>query len=238
MSPLPRVLFWPLGKPDLETAQDDAKQALENLKQSDLDITSIEEMTWWEPTEIPRLARSVKKKDFDLVVIFSATHGTVKCITAVAQTFKIPSVIWAIPLRYSLATSGLASSYLSERGYYVRLLCNSPNDDSVRPKIETIAKAARAYSQSKQYRIGIVGSLSPLMISLPYNLPLLKKKLGPKIIEIKMASLGRALNSIKKKEIETAASEIGARYPVKVNAEILEKAVRFQLGVRKIVKTM
>ncbi len=170
------------------------------------------------------------------MLIFSATHGTVRCITAVAKRYKIPTIIWAIPLRYSLATSGLASSYLRERGYFVRLLCNEPTDEKVKIEVETVARAARANKESKEYKIGIIGILSPLMISLPYNLALLKKRLGPTTIEISMPSLDRTLKSVKGRDVENAVTDIEARYPVKVSKEMLAKAAKFQLAVRKIVK--
>ena len=226
-----------MGNPDLETAQQDAKEALENLGRADLDITTVEKMTWWTPNEIPNLARSVKKTDFDILVVFSATYGTVRCITAAAKRFKIPAVIWAIPTRYSLATSGLANSYLRERGYFVRLICNEPKDESVRSNIETIARAARAAREAKNRRIGIIGSLSPLMISLPFNLPLLKKKLGPTTVKIGLPSLEKALKSVKDSDVQNAVSQIEEKYLVNVNHKILEKAALFQLAVSRIVKT-
>ncbi|MGI0080001.1 MAG: hypothetical protein ACRECH_10285 [Nitrososphaerales archaeon] len=232
----PSVLFWPLGNPELETAQEDAKVALMNLGQADLDIRPVERMTWCTPSEIPKLARSVKKKDLDAVVVFSATHGTVRCITAIVKRFKLPAVIWAIPSRYSLATSGIAKSYLGERGYFTRLLCNAPNDDSVRPQIETIARAARASREAKTRRIGIIGNLSPLMISLPYNLPLLKKKLGPKTVKIGLPSLENKLESISDSDVHKEVSKLKEKYQINVGGNTLAKAVRFQLAVREIVK--
>ena len=232
----PSVLFWPLGNPELETAEQDAKEALLNIGQADLDITPVKKMTWWAPTEIPKLARSVRKKDFDIVVVFSATHGTVRCITSIVKRYRLPAVIWAIPTRYSLATSGLANSYLRERGHFVRLLCNEPKDESVRVEIETIARAARASREAKTRRIGIIGTLSPLMISLPYDLPLLKKKLGPKTMKISLPSLENALKSVNDSDVQNEVSKLEEKYRVNVGKNVLAKALRFQLAVRKIVK--
>lgn len=232
----PSVLFWPLGDSKLESAEEDSKKALENLARSDLDITSIGKMTWWEPVEIPKLARAVRGKKFDLVVIFSATHGTVRCSTAIAQRFRLPTVIWAIPSRYSLATSGIAAGYLRDRNRWVKLLCYSPEDTSVRKDVETVARAARANSEFRKEKIGIIGKLSPLMISLPYDLALLKSRLGAETKEIPTTRLDRELDSLKGAEVGRMISEYRDRYGISVSDSTLKKALRFQLAVRNIVE--
>ncbi len=233
----PRVLFWPLGNPELETAQQDGRDALENLKQTDLDIVSVDKMTWWEPSEIPGLARKAPKKDIDLIVIFSATHGTVRCITAIGERFrKIPLLIWSIPIRYSLATSGLGAEYLRDRGHSVKLLNNSPGDIAVREEITAAARAARSFRLSKSFRIGLIGNLSPLMISLPYNLTLLKRKLGPLTLKISLPRLANTLKSVKDSEISDKLTEYKSKYSSKVSDQTLANALRFQLAIRKFVQ--
>ena len=233
----PHVLFWPVGNRELETAQEDAKKALENLKGADLDVSSIQKMTWWEPTEIPKLSRQVSRKDLDLIVVFSATHGTVRCITAIGERFrKIPLVVWSIPIRYSLATSAIATSYMRERGHSVTLLNNEPSDTSVRAEIEVIARAARSYRLSKSLKIGIIGNLSPLMISIPYNVTLLKSRLGPSTTKISIPVLDRSLKSVTDSEVNELVSEYKEKYSVNVSDQTLAKAVRFQLAVRKLAK--
>lgn len=234
-STVPRVLFWPLGNPEMKEAVADAAEALKNIKNANVSITAIEEMTWWEPKQIPRLARSVKKDQVDLVVIFAATFATVLCSTSIVKHLKIPALIWAVPSRYALATSGLASSFLGDRGYRVRLTCHEPGDSTVRSEVETVARAARAYHQFRKNKIGIIGKRSPLMISLPYDLELLKRKLGVTTQPISLPTLDKALKSVSQKEIESTVSEFEQRFRVNVSREALSKAVRFQLAVRKIV---
>jgi L-fucose isomerase-like protein len=235
MIPRPKVLFWPIGDEHLESAASDAKEVLTNLSESTLEITSINEMTWWKPTEIPRLAGSVRGREFDTVVIFSATYYTSLCIVDIVKRFKVPTVIWTLPTRYSLASSGLAASYLKERGYWIRLLCADPDDNTARAEVETVARAAHALQNSRKTRIGIIGKLSPLMISLPYDLNLLEKKLGPSTVQISIQSLDTALQSITQEEVDTAVSGFKEKFSVKVGGDILAKAVRFQLAVRKLV---
>ncbi|MDG7002160.1 MAG: hypothetical protein JRN15_23925 [Nitrososphaerota archaeon] len=232
----PRILFWPLGDAKLESALDDARFALDNLKQADLDITAVKKMTWWEPTEIPKLARTLRGKKFDMVLIFSATHGTVRCSTAIAQRFKLPLVIWALPTRYSLATSGIAAGYLRDKGRWVKLICAESGDEDVRATIYSVAQAARANSQSHEKRIGIIGRLSPLMISLPYDLPLLKRKLGPTAHEISAERVERELKAVSNEEVSDAVTEYKQKYTVSVSDSTLSKALRFQFAVRKIVQ--
>lgn len=233
----PRVLFWPLGNPELETAQKDAVDALENLRQASLDVVSVDKMTWWEPSEIPSLARKAPKKNIDLIVVFSATHGTVRCITAIGEIFrKTPLLIWSIPIRYSLATSGLGAEYLRDHGRSVKLLNNSPSDPAIREEILVAARAARSYRLARSLHIGLIGDLSPLMISLPYNLPLLKRKLGPSTTKISLPRLARALKSIKDSEISDKLKEYKTKYSIKVSDQTLASALRFQLAVRKFVE--
>jgi len=233
---IPSVLFWPLGNPKLETAEEDASLALDNLKHTALDITSVSEMTWWEPKEIARLARPFRKREFDAVVIFAATYATSLCAVELGKRFKLPTVIWTLPARYSLASCGLAASYLRERGYWVRLLCSEPDEPSTRSEIETVARAAHALRQSRKTRIGIVGKLSPLMISLPYNITLLHKNLGPETFEIDMQEIDKALRSVNEQQTKRTVSAYKERFQLKVNDDMLLKAVRFQLAVRTLVK--
>lgn len=208
------------------------------MSHAELDVEAVNKLTWWTPKEIPQLARRIKnKRRFDLLVVFSASHGTVRCIRAIVELFKLPAIIWALPTRYSLATSGLAASYLKERGYWARLLCNDADDPSIREQVEKIARASRALRQSKQASIGVIGRLSPLMISLPYNLKLLRRRLGVQAKEISLDSLRRILQSIPKDQVETAVSLYEKKYSVRVSGEALSKAVRFQLAVRKIIES-
>lgn len=237
---MPRVLFWPLGNPELETAIEDSKRALENLRTRNLKISAVEKMTWWEPTEIPKIARSIDLNDQDLLVIFSATHGTVRCITAVAELFnrrrKVPTIIWSIPVRYSLATSGLALSYLRERNLWVRMLCTEPSDESAPKEIESIARAAHAFAESRKKKIGLVGNLGPLMISLPSDPLILRRKLGPKTFKITEQSLDKMLRSISDADVQKQVALLKEKYPVQVKDKSLSKAARFQLAVRKFVE--
>ncbi len=239
--PKAKVLFWPLGNADLETVKQDVARALASLRSANVDVTAIEEIIWWDPKQIPRLARTLgnKEKEFDLVLIFSATHRTVRCISAIGRRFsKLPLVIWAVPERYSLATSGLAASYLRERGHYVKMFNNAADDRSVLPEIETIARAARSYRLSRRMQVGIIGKRSPLMISWPYNLVLLKSKLGPTVHEIPLPKLERALKSVTDAQVEDTLEEYKQKYKVNVSDETLGKAVRFQLAVRKLTEKL
>ena len=229
------MLFWPVGDQNLETASADAKAALSNLAETSLDITPIAVMTCRKPTDIPRLAKSVNGRDFDCLVLFSATYLTALCIIAIVKRFKVPAIVWALPRRYALASSGLAASYLRERGYWLRLLCAEPDDRGVKAEIETIARVSHALRQSKATRIGLVGKPSPLMVSLPYDLELLQRRLGPKTIEISMQSLDRALKSVKPEAVESAVLEFKQKFDVKVQDAMLAKTVRFQLAVKEIV---
>jgi L-fucose isomerase-like protein len=233
----PSVLFWPVGNPELETAKADAQVALENLRDTDLDVTAVEKMTWWEPTEIPALARKVLRQEFDLIVVFSATHGTVRCISAIGERFEnVPKLVWSLPFRYSLATSAIAISYLRERGHSVKLLNHEPSDPKICSEIELVAKAGRSFRLSRKLKIGIIGDLSPLMISLPYDFDLLRKKLGPATRKIPIPLLNRTLKSVKNTEVADAVEDYKTKYDVKISDETLGKAVRFQLAVKKLVE--
>ena len=145
-------------------------------------------------------------------------------------------LIWSIPVRYALATSGLGAEYLRDHGHSVKLLNNSPKDPAIRDEISVTARAARSYRLSRSLRIGLIGNLSPLMISLPYNLPLLKRKLGPSTIKITMPRLARMLKSIRESEIGQKLDEYKTKYSVKVSDQALANALRFQLAVRQFVK--
>jgi L-fucose isomerase-like protein len=73
------------------------------------------------------------------------------------------------------------------------------------------------------------------MVSIPYDLELLQRRLGPKTIEISTQSLDRALRSVKPEAVESAVLEFKQKFDVKVQDAMLAKAVRFQLAVREIV---
>lgn len=233
----PRILFWPLGNPSLESSQEDARRALENLKETGFNFTTIDKMTWWEPSEISKLARSIRMNDFDLIVVFSATHGTVRCIAKIGRLYrKTPFFIWSIPIRYSLATSAIAARYLRDIGIYVKLTNRKPEDRSIHSEVSPLARSAHAQRLSNSLRIGLLGNISPLMITLPHDLRLLQTRLGPKTSRVTMAELEHELDKVNQKKIGEKLSDYRKRYDIKVKDEILKNAIRFQLAVSRIIK--
>ncbi len=237
MTSKPSVLFWPLGNPKIQSAIEDAKRALENLRAASVDVTPIDTMTWQKPIDIPKLVASVSGGAFDLLVIFSATYGTCLCSAAIVKRFKLPVVIWAAPVMNALATCGLASSHLRDRGFWVRLLSSPADDPYVRSEVETVARAAHTQRQLRKTRIGLIGKPTDLIsLALPLNAALLRKKLGAQLVRISIPTLDMALKSIDDQEVQRKSSAYQEKFSVKIGSEALAKAVRFDIAVRNLVE--
>jgi L-fucose isomerase-like protein len=73
------------------------------------------------------------------------------------------------------------------------------------------------------------------MISLPYDLNLLKRKLGPTTYEIGIPNLETELRRVKDNEIREKIRAYREKFGISVSDAILEKAIRFQLAVSSLV---
>ncbi|MEM4297818.1 MAG: hypothetical protein QW815_05570, partial [Nitrososphaerota archaeon] len=161
----PKLGFVALGNPRLEEAKNDMKKVLESLKNLELEVIAVDKMTWRMPQEVPEIAEGLKDQDLDLLLILSTTAATSLCIAELSERLALPLLVWALPTRYAVASSAAAIGYLKERGKQVNYMARGVGDEEAYKRVLDLAKVYHTVKQIKRSKIGILGGLSPYILS-------------------------------------------------------------------------
>lgn len=232
----PKVGVIPFGELTTEEIREDLEAALRNISNSDLEIVKSEPV--FSQLETIRVASEFARQDLDLLVLIPL-HGvtSVQQVLA-AENCRVPTVIWALPVRYSLPSGAISHGTLRDRGFKVKIVYGAPNSADVVKKIASIARVAFTINRLKESRIGLIGGVFQPMVSAYYDKNILRDKLGPDVVRINIVDVKQAFSRVKEEEVDREFDSISQRFRIDVDEDILRKALKFHLALKRIVNEL
>ena len=225
----------PIGKvntPDVKTDLDDASANLETLN-----MELVIEKPKYDETQIIQAASELKGKQIDLLVLLPLHGACAPLLVLAAEHSEAKTVIWALPVRYSLPTSASAIGALNDKTTRAALVFGPATDKKVTEQIELRARTNFAINSLKETRIGTLGGIFSLMTASYYDKNVLRARLGPDVVHIPVSDYRKVLTEIDEDEISKACQEIPKYIKIRVDNKLLTEAMKHHLALRKLART-
>jgi L-fucose isomerase-like protein len=178
---------------------------------------------------------SEKRPDLLLIIVLRGLSA--RAIETAALLSHVPVLIWPIQGRHSLPSSTLAVGALQESRVPVELLYTPPDYPDSLERLQLITRAARAFSQIHQSRIGIIGDLFPNLISCRYDPQIVSSRLGTTLVSISYKEIRDSIQSISQhiREIEQLRQEIAMMcIGSEVDGNALDAGLRLHLALKQV----
>jgi len=179
----------------------------------------------------------LSEKTPDLLLIIVLRGLSAQAIVAAARLIRVPILIWPVQGRFSLPSSTLALGELRESEAPVELFYTPPDHPDSIERIQLITRAARAYSQIHQSRIGVIGGLFPNLVSCRYDPRKVRSRLGITLVSISFEEIRESFQSISKhiRAIEQLRQEIALMHlDAETQGAALGSSLKLHLALKQV----
>lgn len=190
--------FVAIARPtfDIPLAETLTAQARKTLAEAGYDLVAVEKLVMT-PDDLDRALADLAANPVDLVIVLQATFADSTMICHLADSLKIPVLLWALPeertggrLRLnSFCGINLAAHSLRRAGIRYGYLYAAPDDPAALARIDILSKAAAVQRKLRNARIGRVGENPAGFATCLVNYDGLRDKLGIAIEEIRLAEV-------------------------------------------------
>jgi L-fucose isomerase-like protein len=232
-----RIGFVPIARPTFDTAlaAEATARARQHLVNAGWELSAPEEMVM-DAEAAQAVAADLQEQPPDLLLVFQATFADATMTIAIAEAVEAPLLLWALPespsggrLRLnSLCGINLSAFSLKRSGRCFRYIYASPEDPTVLPQVETLARAGRALRLLRQARVGVIGQHPDGFDPCDYHAERLHTLLGVEVLSFDLPALFAKIKSQPAERVETRLASLNKTL---INlAELDQKAVRGTLS--------
>ena len=208
---MPKIGFIAIGHPDYisEASSMLTNQAVDRMKKSGIQIFEAKE-TATDSQNARFLSKQLVKQDLDGVILFLATWMECPVAMSVIREIEhLPFALWGTPMFENnglMDSTGSFVSFAMFKGsldrleYSYKSILGLPTDDLIINEAETFCIAAEAYSQLKTSAIGLVGYTSMSIYPGTFDHLLMRKAIGPEIVQMDTYTLLNKMDEINENE--------------------------------------
>jgi L-fucose isomerase-like protein len=181
----------------------------------------------------------LSEKDLDLLLLIVLRGLSAETIEAATQASPVPSLILPVQGRYALASSALAVGAMRESKALVELVYAPPDHPDFIRKCQQIARVAKAYSQIRKSRVGVIGGLFPNLVSCRYDSKIISSRLGMTLLPISFEAVRSSFQTIagRTQEVEKLHQEITSSHNVNTADEnALDAGIQLHLALKQIAQ--
>jgi len=188
------------------------------------------------------VGHSVEKligKTPDLLLIIPLRGLSAQIIEKAVMMSQVPCLIWPIQGSFALPSSTLAIGALRASGIPAELFYAPPDYPRSIEKLQSITRAATAFSRLRKSRIGVIGKLFPNLVSCRYDPQIVSARFGTAVIPIDFQeirdSLQRARHNLS--EVEQLHQEIASSYEANPDdTQFLDAGIQLHLVLKQIAQ--
>jgi L-fucose isomerase-like protein len=244
---MPKIGFISVGHPDYinDTSAILKYKAIESMEKIGIQVISAEK-TAADSQSARLFANKLIKQDLDGVVLFLETW--MECpvaMSAIREIEHLPFALWGTPMFNNNGQSVSTGSFVSfamfkgsldRLEYNYEAILGQPSQKSVIEKIKAFAIAAEAYSRMKITSIGLVGYTSMSIYPGTFDHLLMRKAIGPEIVQMDTYTLLNKMGDIKDSECDDTIQYLKSTAKIRndVTNENLITVSKMYLALKKI----
>jgi L-fucose isomerase-like protein len=187
--------------------------------------------------EARQSVRALSDKNPDLLLIIILRGVSAETVVAAAMMSPAPCLVLPVQGRYALPSSALAVGALQDSMVPVELLYAPPEHPEFMRRLGCFVRAAKAYSQIRKSRIGVVGDLFPNLVSCRYDAQIVNSRLGITLLPISFDTIRSSIQTISGdiQAIKESHMEITSSYKVDTADEnALDAGIKLHLALKQI----
>ncbi len=231
----PIVTALPIGEFDLKSVKSEFNAIIRVFEGLGIDIYIADPASSEE--EARQSITELTKRNPDIILLIPLRGLSAQTIETTVLTSPNLCLIWPLQGRFALPSSTLAVGALQETGVPVELFYAPPDNTTTPPKIQSIIRAAKAYSRLSHSRIGIIGNLFPNLVSCRYDPGIIESRLGTTFHSIPFEEIRDVMKSISHHvhEIEQFRQEITSKYTIRASdLNLLDGGVQLHLVLKQL----
>jgi L-fucose isomerase-like protein len=238
--------FIAIGHPDYagELALAKTKEAVNAMQNSGIDVL-FDELIHTDIKSAGQAAASLLKEKTSSVILFPATW--VECpavMAAVTEIAHLPFALWGMGMfdhegkkesTGSFVSLAMLTGAFKKMEYPHEVFVGNPDDSKTIREILAFTKAAAVKYALKRSLVGLVGYSSMGIYTGMFDAPMLRKKLGPEILQTDSYTIVAMMERVSSEEVEKAKAELYDKASVdqEVTDESLEKSLRMYCALKK-----
>ena len=184
-----------------------------------------------------RSVKELSEKAPDLLAIIVLRGLSAETIEAALQMSPAPCLVLPVHGRYALPSSALAVGATRESKVWVELVYAPPEHPEFIQRIRVAVQAAKAYSQIKNSRIGIIGGIFPNLVSCRYDPQVLNSRLGLTLLPVSFDTIRRLVQTTEGRihEVEKLRQELTSSFKVDTaDWNALDAGIKLHLALKKV----
>ncbi len=137
--------------------------------------------------------KTLSEQNLDLLLLVVLRGLSAETIETAARTSPVPCLVLPLQGRYALPSSALAVGAMQETKVPIELCYAPPDHPEFTRRLGCFVRAAKAYSQIRKCRIGVVGTLFPNLVSCRYDAHIVSSRLGITLLPISFDAVRSSL---------------------------------------------
>jgi len=214
----------------------DTKQILSTLELENkfLDFTV-------QNTETARKANKIFfKEDLDVLLIISVIWTPDSTVITLINNLNLPIILYTTSISiHAVSINGaqVIAATLKELGINFNFIFGELADTDVQKTIIDYSKASAITKRLKNVRIGLIGNIPDIMVSLSTDLFSVKNTWGVTVVPITIPDANSYIKAVNEKEINSRVEDIKKIVgKIKVNNEALKESVRYYYTFLKMIE--
>ena len=235
MTNVATIVVLPIGEFITELVGKEFESRVEVLKSLAANLIVAEPVS--NEDEARQSIQALSEKNTDLLLIIPLRGLSAETIAAAASASPTPCLICPVQGTFALPSSALAAGALRESKIPVELLYAPPDHPEFIRRLGHVARAAKAYSQIRKSRIGVIGALFPNLVSCRYDPQIVSARLGVTLLPIPFKEIRDSiqLKSPGSRESDQLRQEIINSYAVEFpNEKALEAGLKLHLALKQV----
>jgi len=229
------ITALPVGEFETEKIRDEYAAILKTFDGLGCTISTVAPVSTMDSAR--RSVLELSQQDPDLFIIVPLRGLSAELMEAAALLSPAPCLVLPVKGRFALPSSTLAIGSLLGSKVPVELLYAPPDHPEFLQRLGVVVRAARAYSQIRKSRIGVIGGLFSNLVSCHYDPQTLSSRLGMTLIPISFDELRNFIQAtpMRIEEARQCQMELSRSYKIDpADRNSLVSGVNLHLALKRI----
>ena len=229
------VAVIPIGEFDTDSVKDEYDAVIKAFSHFQTSLIISDPVSGVDQAQ--QAVQALSKKNPDLLLLVILRGLSAETIEAAARTSLVPCLVIPLQGGYALPSSTLAVGAMQEANVPIELFYAPPDHPEFTRRLGYFVRVAKAYSQIRKSRIGVIGTLFPNLVSCRYDANIISSRLGITLLPISFDAVRTTIQTIsgKVQVFKESYSEITSAFKVDAADEnALDAGIKLHLALKQI----